>query len=171
MPLGCGQWWQDKAACLLLSSLSWGGGRGGPGVARASLSGGACGLLWGRGGGVPVPRKWFGGPFSLSPVFACGCCWALLRAPQCVLCGTRGGGFLGAWGFGLVVFSGGLHCSLGVLLAWGPVRWGGTHWAVSVGIIWLILPVVICLSQRLSHACLSVTCLHEETADGSLNQL
>ena len=37
--------------------------------------------------------------------------------------------------------------------------------------IWLILPVVICLSQRLSHACLSVSNLYCETANGSLNQL
>lgn len=36
---------------------------------------------------------------------------------------------------------------------------------------WLILPVVICLSQRLSHACLSINCLYCETANGSLNQL
>jgi hypothetical protein len=36
---------------------------------------------------------------------------------------------------------------------------------------WLILPVVICLSQRLSHACLSINCLYYETANGSLNQL
>jgi len=35
----------------------------------------------------------------------------------------------------------------------------------------LILPVVICLSQRLSHACLSINCLYGETANGSLNQL
>jgi len=34
----------------------------------------------------------------------------------------------------------------------------------------LILPVVICLSQRLSHACLSVNNSYE-TANGSLNQL
>ena len=37
--------------------------------------------------------------------------------------------------------------------------------------IWLILPVVICLSQRLSHACLSINKLYCETANGSLNQL
>ncbi|PWY61707.1 hypothetical protein BO70DRAFT_408027, partial [Aspergillus heteromorphus CBS 117.55] len=37
--------------------------------------------------------------------------------------------------------------------------------------IWLILPVVICLSQRLSHACLSISTLYRETANGSLNQL
>ena len=37
--------------------------------------------------------------------------------------------------------------------------------------IWLILPVVICLSQRLSHACLSMSCSYCETANGSLNQL
>ena len=38
------------------------------------------------------------------------------------------------------------------------------------GATWLILPVVICLSQRLSHACLSVNNSYE-TANGSLNQL
>ena len=38
-------------------------------------------------------------------------------------------------------------------------------------VTWLILPVVICLSQRLSHACLSISCLYCETANGSLNQL
>lgn len=37
--------------------------------------------------------------------------------------------------------------------------------------IWLILPVVICLSQRLSHACLSTNRSHGETANGSLDQL
>lgn len=37
--------------------------------------------------------------------------------------------------------------------------------------IWLILPGVICLSQRLSHACLSISRLYCETANGSLNQL
>ena len=36
---------------------------------------------------------------------------------------------------------------------------------------WLILPVVICSSQRLSHACLSISNLYCETANGSLNQL
>jgi len=35
----------------------------------------------------------------------------------------------------------------------------------------LILPVVICLSQRLSHACLSMNDFNCETANGSLNQL
>ena len=38
-------------------------------------------------------------------------------------------------------------------------------------VTWLILPVVICLSQRLSHACLSINQLYGETANGSLNQL
>ena len=38
-------------------------------------------------------------------------------------------------------------------------------------VTWLILPVVICLSQRLSHACLSINTLYGETANGSLNQL
>ena len=44
--------------------------------------------------------------------------------------------------------------------------------AVALKIVtWLILPVVICLSQRLSHACLSISNLYGETANGSLNQL
>jgi hypothetical protein len=43
-------------------------------------------------------------------------------------------------------------------------------WAPEV-VTWLILPVVICLSQRLSHACLSISNLYSETANGSLNQL
>ena len=37
--------------------------------------------------------------------------------------------------------------------------------------IWLILPVVIRLSQRLSHACLSINKSIRETANGSLYQL
>ena len=43
------------------------------------------------------------------------------------------------------------------------------HW-FRQHVTWLILPVVICLSQRLSHACLSVNNSYE-TANGSLNQL
>jgi hypothetical protein len=43
--------------------------------------------------------------------------------------------------------------------------------AVRTGVTWLILPVVICLSQRLSHACLSISKLYGETANGSINQL
>ena len=35
-------------------------------------------------------------------------------------------------------------------------------------VTWLILPVVICLSQRLSHACLSMNDLHCEAANGLL---
>jgi len=35
----------------------------------------------------------------------------------------------------------------------------------------LILPVIICLSQRLSHARLSTSRQDGETADGSLNRL
>jgi len=35
----------------------------------------------------------------------------------------------------------------------------------------LILPVVICLSQRLSHACVSTSFIDGETANGSLDQL
>ena len=37
--------------------------------------------------------------------------------------------------------------------------------------IWLILPVVIRSSQRLSHACLSISNLYSETANCSLYQL
>ncbi len=33
---------------------------------------------------------------------------------------------------------------------------GGARWAMNSRITWLILPVVICLSQRLSHACVSL---------------
>ena len=43
--------------------------------------------------------------------------------------------------------------------------------AAVMVVTWLILPVVICLSQRLSHACLSISNLYSETANGSLNQL
>ncbi|RYE13957.1 MAG: hypothetical protein EOP34_07640, partial [Rickettsiales bacterium] len=37
---------------------------------------------------------------------------------------------------------------------------GGLPWASALWlriVTWLILPVVICLSQRLSHACLSIS--------------
>ena len=37
-------------------------------------------------------------------------------------------------------------------------------------VTWLILPVVICLSQRLTHACVSIV-VYGETANGSLKQL
>ncbi len=47
---------------------------------------------------------------------------------------------------------------------------GSTGLLVKI-VTWLILPVVICLSQRLSHACLSISNLYCETANGSLNQL
>ena len=33
----------------------------------------------------------------------------------------------------------------------------GSFWALLLTVTWLILPVVICLSQRLSHACLSIS--------------
>jgi hypothetical protein len=50
--------------------------------------------------------------------------------------------------------------------------WPGPLGALRLKIVtWLILPVVICLSQRLSHACLSISNLYSETANGSLNQL
>jgi hypothetical protein len=59
------------------------------------------------------------------------------------------------------------------------------HWVVEIDIFddllcknyiltiktWLILPVVIRLSQRLSHARLSLSNLNSETANGSLYQL
>jgi hypothetical protein len=47
---------------------------------------------------------------------------------------------------------------------------GGLGRSVKI-VTWLILPVVICLSQRLSHACLSISNIYRETANGSLNQL
>ena len=54
---------------------------------------------------------------------------------------------------------------------WGYGGWLATllSW-LGAEPTWLILPVVICLSQRLSHACLSVNNSYE-TANGSLNQL
>ena len=52
--------------------------------------------------------------------------------------------------------------------------WGWFH-NLFVRIItiatWLILPVVIRSSKRLSHACLSINALYCETANGSLYQL
>ena len=36
---------------------------------------------------------------------------------------------------------------------WPPLRRRPDRWTIAT---WLILPVVICLSQRLSHACLSI---------------
>jgi hypothetical protein len=47
----------------------------------------------------------------------------------------------------------------------------GWQFIAVMVVTWLILPVVICLSQRLSHACLSISNLYSETANGSLNQL
>ena len=55
-------------------------------------------------------------------------------------------------------------------LRWGPGATGGLGESSLMVVTWLILPVVICLSQRLSHACLSVNNSYE-TANGSLNQL
>ena len=57
---------------------------------------------------------------------------------------------------------------LGRCLRW---RWSWVRCRASSRATWLILPVVICLSQRLSHACLSISDLYCETANGSLNQL
>ena len=50
-------------------------------------------------------------------------------------------------------------------------RRSATSFGLEMVVTWLILPVVICLSQRLSHACLSISKLYGETANGSLNQL
>ena len=36
-------------------------------------------------------------------------------------------------------------------------RWASSDAPTAQVVIWLILPVVICLSQRLSHACVSVS--------------
>ena len=56
---------------------------------------------------------------------------------------------------------------------WGVTRRGAERLSDRTLkiVTWLILPVVICLSQRLSHACLSISNLYGETANGSLNQL
>ena len=37
--------------------------------------------------------------------------------------------------------------------------------SVFYGVTWLILPVVICLSQRLSHACLSISYLIQRNCE------
>lgn len=58
---------------------------------------------------------------------------------------------------------GGLLCKGGERLPAGSLA--------LLSVTWLILPVVICLSQRLSHACLSMNASYCETANGSLNQL
>ena len=58
--------------------------------------------------------------------------------------------------------------AFGVTLYMGPLCVGEGK---PMKVTWLILPVVICLSQRLSHACLSINKLYCETANGSLNQL
>ena len=49
-------------------------------------------------------------------------------------------------------------------------RRGADSFSACKTVTWLILPVVICLSQRLSHACLSISKIYCETANGSLNQ-
>ncbi|EAA18702.1 hypothetical protein [Plasmodium yoelii yoelii] len=45
------------------------------------------------------------------------------------------------------------------------------HILLILIVTWLILPVVICLSQRLSHASESIYTIIVETANGSLKQL
>ena len=61
----------------------------------------------------------------------------------------------------------GCHCRSSA----GGCRVAGADLSVVCTVTWLILPVVICLSQRLSHACLSMNASYCETANGSLNQL
>ena len=48
----------------------------------------------------------------------------------------------------------------------GPSSFRAAACPVKIVTSWLILPVVICLSQRLSHACLSISNLYGETANG-----
>ena len=71
------------------------------------------------------------------------------------------------------VYAIGVWFHLTVDLCAGQSRLYVRFWCVTV-FNWLILPVSICLYQRLSHACLSTARwgnLPGETADGSLNQL
>ena len=83
----------------------------------------------------------------------------------------------GAWGAGGVSFAGNPSCHRSLPGSFSfsgelPLaRRGSAAWAFQRIVTWLILPVVICLSQRLSHACLSISNLYGETANGSLNQL
>ena len=64
-------------------------------------------------------------------------------------------------------------CSVAAL----PLRLPSERWssaeppALCRVVTWLILPVVICLPQRLSHACLSISLFYCETAYSSLSQL
>ena len=55
---------------------------------------------------------------------------------------------LADWGFRVDVVS---------ILNWAVAELSELHLAQLWTAIWLILPVVICLSQRLSHACLSIS--------------
>jgi hypothetical protein len=104
-------------------------------------------------GGAPAPELWCGGRPLGNSVGAIGWppgpCAASLQGP-------------GGRGLRLPISE--LRCpARGV-----PSRPRGP---ASKTVTWLILPVVICLSQRLSHACLSISNLYSETANGSLNQL
>ena len=47
-----------------------------------------------------------------------------------------------------------LHCMPGSRTELAVATWS---WSGQNHVTWLILPVVICLSQRLSHACLSIS--------------
>jgi hypothetical protein len=47
-------------------------------------------------------------------------------------------------------------CVAGPLRLEEEVRLSDLSFRAATKVIWLILPVVICLSQRLSHACLSI---------------
>ena len=103
--------------------------------------------------------------------------WMAPRVPVAVRCS-------GLFSLGVEV-NGGFHSpsasfrltTLASLHSWGggspvvPPLTRVLGFSGSKIVTWLILPVVICLSQRLSHACLSISNLYSETANGSLNQL
>ena len=58
------------------------------------------------------------------------------------------------------------NCVRGGLVVCDNTHQASSHHTIE---IWLILPVVICLFQGLSHACLRITAL-QESAHGSLHQ-
>ena len=118
---------------------------------------------------------------SLRRTIPWGTQWGQLDGTQ----GTRCSNMLRLFSLGVEV-NGGFQCpppsfrltTLASLLSWGWRSSGSPNpltrvlgFAGSKIVTWLILPVVICLSQRLSHACLSISKLYGETANGSLNQL
>ncbi len=96
--------------------------------------------------------------------FWCGC--GALRLALLVCCVLWWKDFLPSWGMGPT--SADVECSRLRRMKWGEqkahseklqevfkLRFDCCRWWMMEA-TWLILPVVICLSQRLSHACLSV---------------